>query len=89
MDPAFRARRALAAAQAKHEAGTPEAALALLALAETGPPDALQRARVDLLRGQIAAVFNPGNNVPPLLLMAAKRLDRWMSGWPGRHTSMR
>ena len=74
-DPALRAKRALAAAQAKHEAGAPEAALALLALAETGPPDALQRARVDLLRGQIAAVFNPGNNVPPLLLMAAQRLE--------------
>ena len=43
-DPALRARRALAAAQAKHEAGAPEAALTLLAFAETGPPDALQRA---------------------------------------------
>jgi len=74
-DASRRAKRALAAAQAKHEAGAPEAALALLAIAATGPPDELQQAQVDLLRGQIAVVFNPGNNVPPLLLKAAQRLE--------------
>ena len=40
-DPAHRARRALAAAQAKHQAGAPDAALALLASAEAGPLDEL------------------------------------------------
>jgi DNA-binding CsgD family transcriptional regulator len=75
LDPTLRAERALAAAQAKHEAGAPDAALALLAMAEAGRLDELQRARVDLLRGQIAFVSNPGSDVPPLLLKAAKRLE--------------
>jgi hypothetical protein len=44
-DPTRRASRALAAGQAKHEAGAPDAALALLAIAEAGPLDELQRAR--------------------------------------------
>ena len=45
-DPARRAERALAAAQAKHQAGASDAALELLAVAEAGPLDELQRARV-------------------------------------------
>ena len=53
-DPARRAERALAAAQASLQAGAFDAALGLLATAEAGPLDELQRARVDLLRGQIA-----------------------------------
>ena len=52
-EPARRARRALAAAQAKHQAGAFDAALRLVAIAESGPLDELQRAQVDLLRGQI------------------------------------
>jgi AAA ATPase domain len=39
LDPARRARRALAAAQAKHQARAPDAALRLLAMAQTGPLD--------------------------------------------------
>ena len=58
-DPARRARRALAAAQAKHQAGAPEAALALLASAQAGPLDELQRAQADLLRAQIAFTSEP------------------------------
>ena len=54
LDPARRAERALAAAQAKYDAGSPEAALALIAMAQAGPFDELRRARVDLLRAQIA-----------------------------------
>src|SRR5690242_11875823 len=38
LDPARRAQRALAAAQAKHQAGALDAALGLLALAQAGPP---------------------------------------------------
>ena len=38
-EPALRARRALAAAQASHEAGAFDAALRLVALAESGPLD--------------------------------------------------
>ncbi|MEA2129926.1 MAG: hypothetical protein QOJ85_2817, partial [Solirubrobacteraceae bacterium] len=72
---ARRAERALAAAQAKHQAGAPDAALGLLAAAQAGPLDELQRARVDLLRGQIAFAVNRGRDAPPLLLAAAKRLE--------------
>ena len=72
---ARRTERALAAAQAKHQAGAPDAALELLATAEAGPLDELQRARVDLLRAQIAFAVRRGSDAPPLLLKAAKRLE--------------
>ena len=75
LDPARRAQRALEAAQANHQAGAPEAALALLPIAQTGPPDELQRALVDVLRAQIAFAVNRGRDAPPLLLKAAKRLE--------------
>jgi DNA-binding NarL/FixJ family response regulator len=74
-DPARRAERALAAAQLKHVAGAPDAALELLAAARTGPLDATQRARVDLMRGQIAFASDRGRDAPSLLLTAAKRLE--------------
>jgi hypothetical protein len=51
-DAAHRARRALEAAQAKYEAGAYAAAADLLAVAAGGPLDALQRARLGLLRAQ-------------------------------------
>ena len=54
LDPPRRARRALAAARAKHLAGAPDAALELLLTAEAGPLDELELARVDLLRAQVA-----------------------------------
>ena len=74
-EPARRARRALAAAQSKHQAGAPDAALDLLAMAEAGPLDELQRARAELLRAQITFAVNRGRDAPPLLLAAAKRLE--------------
>jgi DNA-binding CsgD family transcriptional regulator len=74
-DPACRAQRALAAAQAKHDAAAPGAALALLATAEAGTLDEVQRARVDVLRAQIAFASSRGNDAPALLLKAAKRLE--------------
>ncbi len=74
-DPAQRARRALVAAQFKHQAGAPEAALALLAMAQAGPLDELQHARVDLVRGQIAFAVSRGTDPPRLLLSAARRLE--------------
>jgi DNA-binding CsgD family transcriptional regulator len=74
-DPSRRAGRALAAAQAKHHAGAPDAALGLVSTAESGPLDELERAQVDLLRGQIAFAVNRGRDAPPLLLKAAKRLE--------------
>jgi DNA-binding CsgD family transcriptional regulator len=74
-EPARRGKRALAAAQAKLQAGAHDAALALLAEAEAGPLDQLARARVDLLRGEVTFAVRLGSDAPPLLLQAAKRLE--------------
>jgi DNA-binding CsgD family transcriptional regulator len=74
-EPSRRARRALAAAQAKHQAGGFDAALRLVAIAEAGPLNELQRAKVNLLRGQIAFALNRGSDAAPLLLEAAKQLE--------------
>ncbi|HEY2200457.1 MAG TPA: AAA family ATPase [Solirubrobacteraceae bacterium] len=74
-EPARRAERALAAAQAKYQGGAADAALRLVAIAESGPLDDLQRAHVELLRGQIAFAANRGNDAPPLLLKAAKSFE--------------
>jgi DNA-binding NarL/FixJ family response regulator len=74
-DPARRTDRALAAAQASLYAGAFDAALGLLAAAEAGAADELQRARVDLLRGQVASA-SAGTEAPAQLLKAAKRLER-------------
>jgi DNA-binding CsgD family transcriptional regulator len=74
-EPARRAERALAAAQARAQAGAFDAALQLLAAAESGPLEELQRARGDLLRGQIAFASSRGSDAPPLLLKAARRLE--------------
>jgi DNA-binding CsgD family transcriptional regulator len=76
LDPASRADRALAAAQAKYQAGAFDATLRLLATAEAGPPDQLRRARADLLRGQIAFASGHTSDAPPLLLKAARQLER-------------
>jgi DNA-binding CsgD family transcriptional regulator/tetratricopeptide (TPR) repeat protein len=75
LEPSRRAERALAAAQATHLAGAPDPALELLATAEAGPLGELQRARVFLLRAQIAYAQRRGSDAPPLLLRAAKRLE--------------
>ena len=53
-EPTHRAQRLLAAAGAKRDAGALEAALGLLAGVDAEALDELGRARVDLLRGQIA-----------------------------------
>jgi DNA-binding CsgD family transcriptional regulator len=74
-DARRRAQRALAAAQSKHQAGASDAALRLLAMAEGGPLDELERARAQLLRAQIAFGATRGRDAPPLLLAAAKRLE--------------
>lgn len=46
-----------------------------MATAELGPLDEFQRARADLLRGQIAFASRRGSDAPPLLLKAAKSLE--------------
>ena len=75
-DPAKRVERELAAAQAKYQAGAPDAAAALLARAESGPPDELRSARVGLLRGQMAFASGHSAEASTLLLETARRLER-------------
>jgi DNA-binding CsgD family transcriptional regulator len=75
VDPARRAERMLAAAQANLQAGAFEAALGLLASAQAGPLDELGRARVDLLHAEVAYAQNRGGDAPPLLLRAASTLE--------------
>ena len=74
-DPARRAERTLAAAQAKPQAGAAGPALELVATAEAGPLDELQSARSDLLRGQIVFASGQGSDALELLLKAAQRLE--------------
>ncbi len=66
----------MAAAQASLQAGAFGDALELLVTAEAGPLDEFQKARVDLLRGQIAFASGLGSDAPPLLLAAARRSRR-------------
>ena len=75
-DPARRADRALAAAQMNLQAGSFDAALDLLALAEGSTLGEVQVAHIDLLRGQIAFASSMGSAAPPMLLRAAQRLER-------------
>ena len=70
-----RAQRALLAAQGKHQAGAPDAALRLLAMAQAGPLDEHERARAQLLHAQITFAMTRGRDAPPLLLEAARRLE--------------
>ncbi len=74
-DPARRVTRALAAAQAKLQAGEFGPASELLVTAESGPLDDLLRARIALLRAQIAFAAERTDEAPQLLLSAAARLE--------------
>jgi hypothetical protein len=76
-DPARRVDRALAAARANLYAGAFDEALRLLPMAEAGSPDELQQAQAELVRAQIAFSSNIGSAAPPLLLSAARRLERF------------
>ena len=75
-DPARRVDRALAAARAHLYAGAFDTALRMLLIAEAASPDELQRARTELLRAQVAFSSNIGSDAPPLLVSAARRLER-------------
>ncbi len=76
-DRARRAERELAAAEAKHFAGLADDALRLAVLAESGPLDEFHRVRVDVLRGRVATVQRRVGDAPPLLLGAARRIERF------------
>ncbi|UUN26510.1 AAA family ATPase [Streptomyces sp. FIT100] len=73
-DPAHRVTRALAAAQAETDAGGTDQALNLLAVAEAGPLDDLQHARIERLRARLVFSRVRGSDAPRLLLDAARRL---------------
>ena len=74
-EPQRQGERALAAAQAKYQAGALEDALALLSTSETDAVDDLLRGRVALLRAQIVFASRRGSEAPPLLLRAARELE--------------
>ena len=74
-DPARRAARALAAAQAKYQAGAFDSAIELANAAELDSPDELHAAQLTLLRGRILFVSRSASAGLPLLLEAAKRLE--------------
>ena len=74
-DPARRAGRALAAAEAAYLAGAFDRVERLLMTAEAHTLDGLERARAALLRGQVAVVLGYGNEAPQLLLDAARQLE--------------
>jgi len=74
-EPLHRAQRLLAAAGANRDAGALEAALGLLAGVEDGLLDEMGRARVELLRGQIALEQRRGSEAGRAFLSAARRLE--------------
>lgn len=74
-DPGQRARRALAAANARLQAGSTDGAHAMLAIAEAGPLSDLDDARAQLLDARITFASTRGRGAPSLLLRAAKRFE--------------
>jgi DNA-binding CsgD family transcriptional regulator len=76
-DPARRPERALVAAQASLQAGAFEAAGRLLAAAEAGSLDGFQRARAELVRGQIAFASGRTSDTASMLLKAANQLRQF------------
>jgi DNA-binding CsgD family transcriptional regulator len=74
-EPARRAQRSLAAAETLHLSGASGAALVVLATADLGHLDDLQRVRVDLLRARIASAQRRSGEAPFLLLRAARALE--------------
>jgi len=75
LEPARRAARALAAAEAKQQSGAFDDALELVSKAEVGPIDEAQRARAEVVRARISVAGESGREAPSLLLTAAKRLE--------------
>ncbi len=74
-DPEQRVERSLAAAHMKLEVADAAAASNLLAAAELGALDDLQRARLERLRAEAAFLSRRGRDAPQLLLEAARRLE--------------
>jgi DNA-binding CsgD family transcriptional regulator len=75
LDPEKRAQRALAAAFTQFQAGAFDSTVELLDLAEAGPLSELDRARISLVRAQLAFVLNRGGEAPLLMLQAAAQFE--------------
>jgi DNA-binding CsgD family transcriptional regulator len=73
-EPARLAERALTAAEVSFQAGWFDATLRLSATAEAAQPDPLQRARVDLVRGQLAFASGHASDAAQLMYQAATQL---------------
>lgn len=71
-----RSGRALAAADAKVQAGALGDALRLVGMAESGTLNELEQARAGLLRGRISFYMTRSTDAAALLLNAAKQLER-------------
>lgn len=76
VDPVRRADRATVAAEGKIRAGAFETSKELLAIAETSPLTEVQRARIALVKAQLAYVSKRGGDAPALLQNAAQRLEK-------------
>lgn len=76
-EPGRRVERALAGADLSLQAGSVDSALGLLQIADDGPLDELQQARLDLLRAGAVYAQRRGNDAPALLLQAARSLERF------------
>ena len=74
-DRGRRARRAVAAAQAKYLAGSPQAAQTLLESAASALPDPMEDAIAQRLRGRIALHVSRSGEGAPFLFDAARRLE--------------
>ena len=74
-DPGRRTERALAAAELSFQAGELDTAQRLLAMAEAGPLDGFQRARMELVHARVAFASGLLGDAPALLLKAARRLE--------------
>ncbi|HVW43129.1 MAG TPA: AAA family ATPase, partial [Amycolatopsis sp.] len=73
-DPHQRGQRALAAARASLEAGSPESASRLLSLAQASPLGEFENAEANLLAARISFTINRGSDAPSVLLKAAEQL---------------
>jgi len=74
VEPADRARRTLAAAEATQQAGALDEARRLVVQAQAGPLDATGHAQAEVLQARIVAA-DRGRDAPALLLAAARRLE--------------
>jgi DNA-binding CsgD family transcriptional regulator len=75
LDPAQRAERTLAAADARYEAGALDVAEGLVVAARAWPLDDLQRARLDRLHARIVFTSTRGSDAPALFLKAARDFE--------------